>query len=161
MSGGAAKTEHSTDAGVTWKTGTSVKIAAPADHSGDGVHTITYRSVDAAGNVETAKSCQVKIDTLGPACQAKRATVKRYKLAQLDFAVNDVTSPQVRFTIRIKTLGGVTKKSTTSTWADANQSFWWRFNCRLKKGTYRYYVYAQDLAGNPQSRGASARLVVR
>ena len=45
-------------------------IQAASDHSADGVHTISYRSVDGAGNVESWKSCQVKIDTRAPATTA-------------------------------------------------------------------------------------------
>jgi photosystem II stability/assembly factor-like uncharacterized protein len=46
--------------------GTSVLVEAPSDHSNDGTHTITYYSVDAAGNEETVRSCTVMIDTTPP-----------------------------------------------------------------------------------------------
>jgi hypothetical protein len=48
----------------------------------------------------------------------------------------------------------------TSTWTSANSGFRWWFTCTLKKGTYRYYVYAKDMAGNSQSVAASAKLKV-
>ena len=57
MSGGYAKTEYSTDDGATWNPGASVEL------SGDGTHIVWYRSTDAAGNTETAKSATVKIGT--------------------------------------------------------------------------------------------------
>ena len=63
---GVAYTQYSFDAGKTWKKGITVSIAAPADHSADGVHTIAYRSVDDSGNVEATKSCKVRIDTTAP-----------------------------------------------------------------------------------------------
>src|SRR5439155_25453 len=44
-------------------TGTSVLVAAPSDHSNDGMHTIRYYSVDVAGNAEAAHVATVKIDT--------------------------------------------------------------------------------------------------
>jgi hypothetical protein len=66
MVGGLAKTEYKVDGAATWTTGTSVVIGAPADHSNDGVHTVSYRSTDAAGNVEATKSCTVKVDTTPP-----------------------------------------------------------------------------------------------
>ncbi len=66
MVGGAAKTEYKVDGAATWTTGTSVLVDAPAGHANDGVHTISYRSTDRAGNVEAAKSCTVKIDTTPP-----------------------------------------------------------------------------------------------
>jgi hypothetical protein len=41
-------------------------ISAPADHSNDGVHTITYYSTDKATNQESDKSATVRIDTVKP-----------------------------------------------------------------------------------------------
>jgi adhesin/invasin len=62
---GVATTEYSVDGGA-WTSGSSVTVAAPADHSDDGVHTISYRSTDAAGNTESTKTTQVAIDTTAP-----------------------------------------------------------------------------------------------
>jgi hypothetical protein len=59
MSGGSAKTEYKLDSGV-WTTGTSLTVAT------NGTHTVSYRSTDAAGNTEAAKSVTVKIDTGAP-----------------------------------------------------------------------------------------------
>ena len=102
------------------------------------------------------------LDTVGPVTKAKKATVKHSKQAALNFTVNDVTSPQVQYTVKVKTLKGVTKKSTTSAGRpDANHSWTWKFKCTLKKGTYRYYVYGVDLAGNAQSVVGSAKLKVK
>jgi cytochrome c len=63
---GIASTEYSLDAGTSWAQGGSVTIAAPADHAGDGLHTVLYRSVDSAGNSEAAQSVTVMIDTAAP-----------------------------------------------------------------------------------------------
>ncbi|MEI6726563.1 MAG: hypothetical protein WCN81_10140, partial [Actinomycetes bacterium] len=52
---GVASTEYSLDGGKTWTKGTSVTIGTAGDN------TVLYRSADAAGNVETAKQCHVKI----------------------------------------------------------------------------------------------------
>ena len=60
---GIATTEYMVDGGVVWTAGTSITIPAPADHSNDGLHTITYRSTDAAGNVEATRTVTVRIDT--------------------------------------------------------------------------------------------------
>ena len=46
MSGGPAATQYKIDGATSWSIGTSVLV------SGDGVHTIRYRSIDAAGLVE-------------------------------------------------------------------------------------------------------------
>ena len=48
ISGGLAKTEYKLDGAATWSSGTSVAI------SGDGVHTLVFRSSDAIGNLESA-----------------------------------------------------------------------------------------------------------
>ena len=65
MVGGRAKTTYEVDGGAT-RTGTSVLVPAPIDHSGDGVHTITYRSRDAVGNLEADRTATVLVDTLAP-----------------------------------------------------------------------------------------------
>jgi hypothetical protein len=65
MTGGLAATTWELDGGAT-QTGTSVLVAAPADHSGDGVRTITYRSTDAAGNREPDRTATLLVDTLAP-----------------------------------------------------------------------------------------------
>ena len=56
---GVAATYHTLDGGPT-QGGTSVAI------SGDGMHTLKYWSVDKAGNVESQKTVEVKIDGTAP-----------------------------------------------------------------------------------------------
>jgi hypothetical protein len=63
---GVAQTEYKIDGGSSIQTGTQVLVPAPADHSNDGVHTIQFRSTDAAGNVEAWRSATVAIDTTPP-----------------------------------------------------------------------------------------------
>jgi hypothetical protein len=53
-------TEYRVDGALAWTTGASVDVA------GDGIHTVKYRSTDAAGNVEGTQTCTVKIDTTAP-----------------------------------------------------------------------------------------------
>src|SRR5206468_1317777 len=57
---GVATTEYRLDDAASWTAGTSVAIAS------DGVHTIAYRSTDAAGNVEAVRTATVGIDTQAP-----------------------------------------------------------------------------------------------
>ena len=66
MTGGSAKTEYKLDDKTDWTTGESVTIDAPADHSMDGTHTISYCSTDAAGNLEETRTATVRIDTTDP-----------------------------------------------------------------------------------------------
>jgi hypothetical protein len=66
MSGGLAKTEYSKDGGATWVTGTSVTYGVWKRGGGSGVHTLLYRSTDAAGNLEETRSVQVLMDARAP-----------------------------------------------------------------------------------------------
>ena len=65
MTGGLAGTTFELDGSAT-QDGTSVRVAAPADHSNDGAHVITYRSTDTVGNLEADKTATVLVDTLPP-----------------------------------------------------------------------------------------------
>ena len=57
---GVATTEFKLDGAASYTAGSSVAV------SGQGVHTIVYRSTDAAGNVEADKTAIVRIDTTAP-----------------------------------------------------------------------------------------------
>src|SRR5581483_100539 len=52
---GVATTQFKLDSG-DFQIGTSVVVPAPADHSNDGVHTISFNSTDRASNVEVLKT---------------------------------------------------------------------------------------------------------
>ena len=159
---GVAYTQYSTDGGTDWTQGTSVAVPAPANHSGDGTHTILYRSADQAGNLEVAKSCQVKIDTTGPVCAAHNATVKRGQSCRLYFKVHDALSPKVTNVLTITTRSGVVKKRWTWGYGTNFTGFWWiSYRCNLPKGTYRLVVTGKDLAGNRQSVVGKARFYVK
>ncbi len=149
---GVAYTEYSLDGGTNWTRGTSATIAAPADHSNDGAHTIQYRSADNAGNVEAAHSCQVNIDTLGPVCAAKNASVRRGRSCRLYFKIHDQLSPKVTNVLTISTPSGVVKKQWSWNYGENFSGYWWtKYRCRLARGIYILSVYGKDLAGNAQS----------
>jgi hypothetical protein len=63
---GVDKTYYRVDSDPTYVVGTTVVIAAPTDHSNDGIHTIHYYSTDNASNTESERSATVKIDTTNP-----------------------------------------------------------------------------------------------
>ena len=63
---GVAYTEYRLD-GAAWTRGASVTIAVSKRVATAAVHTLEYRSVDVAGNVETSGFGQVKIDSIKPA----------------------------------------------------------------------------------------------
>jgi hypothetical protein len=70
---GVSDTLFQVDGGAT-QHGTSVLIPAPSNGSNDGAHTITFQSVDAAGNVEVQNSVTVHIDATPPACPSCSAS---------------------------------------------------------------------------------------
>ena len=99
---GVASTEYSLD-GAAWSAGTSIPIPAPADHSGDGLHTILYRSADAGGNVEATKTLKVGIDTRKPTTKAPyAATARRGSSATLKYKVSEVGANGGKATVTIK-----------------------------------------------------------
>lgn len=160
---GVAKTEHKLDAG-SWTTGTSVTVAAPAGSANDGAHTVAYRSTDKAGNVEVAKTRRVKIDTRRPVTKAPYpASVHRYAYVRLYYRVNDAApnAGTADVKIKIKTLAGTVKKTITLDDRRVNTLLSYRFKCTLAKRTYRFSVYATDLAGNKQAKVGRNTLTVR
>jgi len=141
MVGGEAKTEYQIDGG-DWVEGTTCTVTAPGDHSGDGLRTVLYRSTDAAGNTETAKTATVKIDTTPPAgtfvLEGDAATTSTLMVSG-DSAVTEPNGPlEMRFSTDAK-----------ATWSD-----WEAYAAStvlvLSPGAGTKTVYAQyrDAAGN-------------
>ena len=60
------RTELNNSSWSAWTKGTSVPIAAPANHTNDGSHVIQYDSVDSLGIQGAMGSCTVVIDTVDP-----------------------------------------------------------------------------------------------
>jgi hypothetical protein len=167
MSGGSATTEYSTNGGSTWTTGTSLTITAnPVTHATDGITTISYRSTDAAGNVAAIQTCRVRLDTRKPTPRALWvASARRGYTATLKYRVNDVlpNGGTATVTIKVKTLHGTLKKTLRCGVKAVNTTLAVHFTVprTWKAGTYRFYVYATDTAGNPQVKVASNKLIVR
>lgn len=151
---GVQRTEARIDGG-SWLLGSSFVVDAPSTHENDGLHRVDYRSVDTLDNVESYHSTEVRIDTRRPTTKApSKASVRRYQYVRLYYKVVD-TAPNAgtaTVTIKIKTLGGATKKTIKLGAKAVNKSLSYRFKCTLAKRTYRFYVYATDPAGNTQSK---------
>jgi hypothetical protein len=155
-------TEYRLDGGA-WTRGTSVTVPAPRDHSGDGTHTVDYRSADTAtpATVAAANRGYVKIDTEGPVTWTQGgATVRRGGVAVLRYRVDDALSETAAVTIRITGPTGRTVRVVKATRV-TNRSARSRVRCTMPKGTYRFVVCARDLAGNTQTRMGRNRLVVK
>ena len=119
------------------------------------MHPIAYRSTDTQATTEAFHTVTVKIDTQRPVTKAPRsASVRRYGYVTLRYRVNDlpIGARTATVTIRVKTLGGATKKvlrlGSRPTNTDAQTV---SFRCLLPRRTYRFYVYATDPAGNVQA----------
>ncbi len=156
---GVLTTQYRIDAGA-WTTGTAAGVAAPADHSRDGRHVVSYRSTDLAGNVEQIRTVTVWIDTRPPVCAAPApAVASSGHLASLTYRVNDALSPTVTVTIKVSDGSGVVKTLTHAA-VPTGKTLVRQFTCSLTPGAYRFTVSARDLAGNVRT-GSSQRLTVR
>ena len=91
MSGGLAKTQYKLDGASSWSTGTTVPV------SGDGIHIVRYRSIDAVGNREDTEICTVKIDTTAPlTTQTGADSAWHHYPVTVVFSASDATSPSTR-----------------------------------------------------------------
>jgi len=151
----------STQADVDWA-GWAPLTGVPAALrvAGQGVHTVRYRSIDLSSNVEEARTCTVKIDAGRPVTSARAAIVRRGSRVTLRYRVADLT-PRANVRLVVKSTAGAPRKTLRPGWRGTNapRSASWR--CTLARGTYRFFVYATDQAGNRQKVAGSARLIVR
>jgi hypothetical protein len=84
---GVAETQYKLDDAASWSTGTSVQV------SGDGAHTLRYRSVDQAGNVEETQFTTVRVDATPPDVSVSGVDDAWHRLPVLaGFAADDATS---------------------------------------------------------------------
>ncbi len=160
---GVTQIEHSLDGGA-WTSGASLTVAAPATHAGDGVHTVRCRAIDDAGNVSPVQTCTVSIDTTPPRPVANwTATATHGATATLRYLVADHRpgSPTATVTIRVRTLTGGLVRKLVERDVPIGQRLSARFTCHLAAGSYRFFVYATDAAGNVQSVVARNTLRVR
>jgi M6 family metalloprotease-like protein len=159
---GVAFTQFRVDGG-RWTSGAAASLPATAgSHAWDGVHVVSYRSEDGAGNLEGDRRVTLRIDTRGPVCFAPReAHAVRGQAAALHYRVDDAVSPRVDVVLRVYDRAGRRVKSLGARGVTAGRTHARRFTCDLPAGVYTFRVTARDLAGNAQTRAATQRLVVR
>jgi hypothetical protein len=130
----------------------------------NGAHTLTYHATDNATNNCADQTVRFTVDTVGPATSAKATRGQRGKSVTLRYVATDNLSPTIWAPkVLIKDARGKAVKTfatsaATSRVTGTGYSVKWKPKA---KGTYRYYVYANDLAGNAQSKVGSAKVVVR
>jgi len=128
-----------------------------------GAHTIVFHATDVAGNAETDKTFTVNVDNVKPRTRAWRSSVVRRRTATLKFKVTDVAPNAGTATVVIKVKNRAHKvvKTIKVGVKNVNASQAAKFRCRLAKGTYKFYVYATDVAGNAQSKAGHSKLTVK
>lgn len=143
----------------TWKAGNAFTVPVTTE----GAIVVDARAYDWCERVGSA-SVTVNIDTTKPGTAALRdVTVRRGRTARLRFRITEPAglSPIASVVIRVKRANGTTAKTLRVADAPVNADGSVRFTCNLRRGRYTWYVYATDLAGNPQANVARARLRVR
>jgi photosystem II stability/assembly factor-like uncharacterized protein len=99
-------------------------------------------------------------DVVGPETRApKAARASAGGIATLRFSVSDGYG-DARPTIKIRDARGRVVKSREFGWVTNGAGQTWTFRCTLPRGTYRFSVYAVDVAGNQQGNVARNTLTV-
>lgn len=150
-------TEHQLD-GAEWTWGNAVPVA------GDGLHTLSFRSVDLYGNVEQANTLSFGIDTSPPLTLAPSpAKTDQSGVATLSYEVLDAlpNGGSATVTIAIESMSGHAARTLSLGSQPVNTPLSGEFTADVPNGAYRFYVYATDTAGNTQANLASSKLVVR
>jgi hypothetical protein len=124
-------------------------------------HTLTYHATDVAANSSAEKTLSFTIDTSGPTTAGKATSGRRGRAIALRYKVTDNLSPKATaIRIVVKNSRGRAVKTMKPT--ARNTAVWYAAKWTPRaRGTYRYYVYAKDLAGNAQRKVGSAKVVVR
>ena len=160
---GVAKTQYRLAGSPAWLNTTANQfiVAAPADHSNDGVHSYQYQALDGVGNASATAACTVGIDTTGPSTAGKAARGKKGRAIILMYRIADKLSAKataVTLTIR-SPRGKLVKRFALGTRStNAWLSVKWKPRA---KGRYRYSITAKDLAGNKQTKASSATIKIK
>jgi sugar lactone lactonase YvrE len=128
---GVASTEYSTNGGATWTAGSSVTISA------QGTTTLSYRSIDVAGNIEIAKTAAARIDSAPPTTTVSGVPAGWSKTAvSASFAATDALSGVAK--TEYSTNGGATWTTGSSVRIAA-------------QGTTTLSYRSTDVAGNVEA----------
>lgn len=152
---GVAMMQSSVDRLDRWQAGARRVLTSAGDHAFDGVHQVFYRAVDAAGNLATARSVRVRIDTRPPTTRAVDSfSVRRGATARLPYLVVDRKPCAGWARVKVSLVAGdddggqrtvqVVRvgKVSVGSWHVV------RFRCSLPRGLYICSVSARDAAGN-------------
>ena len=138
--------------GGKWSAGPTAVVTALASHKADGVHTISYYSMDVAGNAGPTGQVKVTIDTRRPSLTlrgATKVTVRKGRFLALRYRSVDAGGAcKLVLTFSRKVHGKAVKTSFTI--SAKRVSSWQSSKLRLKlaKGAYTVKLQLCDLAGN-------------
>ncbi len=144
---------------ATWTDGAAYTVPT----STQGAITVNAQAFDWCNRVGAA-SATINIDTTKPETTALgNVSVKRGNTARLKYRITEPAglSPSAKVVIKIRRGNGTTAKTITINSAPTNARRTYSFRCNLAKGSYKWYVYATDLAGNTQDNVARATLTVK
>ena len=129
-----------------------------------GVIVVSAQALDWCNHVGTA-SATVKIDTTPPTTDALKAvSVKKGRSVKMQFRITEPAglSPTAQVVLKVVAArSGRTVKTLAINAAPMNATQSTSFKVTFKKGAYRWYVYATDLAGNTQANVDSAKFTVK
>lgn len=151
---------YTTNAGASWT------IERPTTQD---LKDVSFASADTGWIVGDAGTIlrhgpRLAVDTVRPVPKALAAAkVKRGKTATLRYRVNDAapSAGTATVVIKIRNAAGKVKKTLRLGVQPTGQALKARFRANLKKGTYKWHVYATDAAGNRQSKAARQKLTVK
>jgi len=157
-SGVAATQYHLSSSSETW-------IDAPGNAfvaTGSGALDYAYRALDNAGNSSAVGTVKLKVDTAPPRTYASAASGKTGKPITLKYKITDAVKTKATSVILkvLNSKGDLVRKFTVS--GNKNLATWYSLTWTPSvKGTFTYYVYAKDLAGNNQNPRGQAKVTVK
>ena len=148
--------------GTTWSEWATPPLVNPVRlPSGDGPKKLWLQLLDAQGVTCLPVSDSIVLDTHGPTTRAYDAVARRGENVVLRYRVRDALSRSARVTLVIRTAAGKLVRALHLGWQRTGQVCYTALVADFTPGRYRCSVAAVDLAGNRQSEGVSARLLVR
>ena len=148
--------------GTTWSEWATPPLVNPVRlPSGDGPKKLWLQLLDAQGVTCLPVSDSIVLDTHGPTTRAYDAVARRGENVVLRYRVRDALSRSARVTLVIRTGAGKFVRALHLGWQRTGQVYSTALVADFTPGRYRCSVAAVDLAGNRQSEGVSARLLVR
>ena len=148
--------------GTTWREWATYPPVNPVRlPSGDGPKKLWLQFRDAQRVACLPVSDSIVLDTHGPTTRAYDAVARRGENVVLRYRVRDALSRSARVTLVIRTAAGKLVRALHLGWQRTGQVCSTALVADFTPGRYRCSVAAVDLAGNRQSEGVSARLLVR